>query len=140
MKVIIKPSFKRDRDKINNTVLLDSLADKLEQIEKAQTLKNITGLKPLRGYSTCYRIYIKTQRHSFRIGAIVRKNTVWLVRFMPRKKIYQKIPLSPYSTRWNGYWPGVEVLGCLALPVSRQLGKKASVGGDTPTNKNYIGQ
>ena len=92
MRVIIKPPFKRDRDKVNSMSLLEALAAKLKQIEKAQGTENITGLKQLTGYSTLYRIYVKTDRQSYRIGAIIRNNTIWLVRFLPRKKIYQRFP------------------------------------------------
>ncbi len=47
MKVIIKPAFKRDREKVSDTALLEALFIKLEQIETAQRPQNITGLKPL---------------------------------------------------------------------------------------------
>ena len=92
MRLIIKPLFQHDRDKTNNTDLLQALADKLDQIEKVKTIENIIGLKPLRGYTTHYRIYVKTASHSSRIGAIIRGNTIWLVRFLPRNKIYQQFP------------------------------------------------
>ena len=92
MKLIIKPQFRHDRDRTNNVALLEALADKLEQIENAKTVENIIGIKPLKGYTTHYRIYVKTVRHSYRIGAIVRGNTIWLVRFLSRNKIYQRFP------------------------------------------------
>lgn len=92
MKVIIKPAFKRDRDSVSSIELLEALGSKLDQIEKAKSIENITGLKPLTGYVTLYRIYVKTPRHSYRIGAIIRNNTIWLIRFLPRKKIYRQFP------------------------------------------------
>ena len=52
MNLIIKPPFKRDRDKVSSTELLKELAYKLEQIESAPSLHNITGLKALTGYAT----------------------------------------------------------------------------------------
>ena len=54
MNLIIKPQFKRDRDKVSNTELLKELAYKLEQIESASSLHKITGLKALTGYTTHY--------------------------------------------------------------------------------------
>ncbi len=92
MRIIVKPTFKRDCDKITNNDLLQALAAKVEQIEQAKGYENITGLKPLIGYATMYRIYVKTGKQSYRIGAIIRGNTIWLVRFLSRKRIYGQFP------------------------------------------------
>ena len=92
MRLIIKPAFKRDTDRVANHTLLKALTEKIEQIERANTKENITGLKLLRGYSTQYRIYVKGPHYSYRIGAVIRGNTIWLVRFLPRKSIYRKFP------------------------------------------------
>ncbi len=92
MVIINNPSFKRDIDNVNNRELLVVLREKIRQIEAAPTIAHITGLKLLRGYSTHYRIHVKTGKLSNRIGAVVRGKTIWLVRFLSRKKIYQKFP------------------------------------------------
>lgn len=92
MKIIIKPAFKRDSDRIRNTKLLEALFNKIEEIERAKTKEYITGLKKLRGYTTHYRIYVKVSRQSYRIGAILKGNTIWLIRFLPRRVIYRKFP------------------------------------------------
>jgi mRNA interferase RelE/StbE len=92
MRIIIKPAFKRDTDRVANLILLNALTEKIGQIEKANGKENITGLKLLRGYSTQYRIYVKAPKYSYRIGAVIRDNTIWLVRFLPRKFIYRKFP------------------------------------------------
>lgn len=92
MKILIKPAFKRDVNKVTDTILLNALVKKIEQIKNAEATENITGIKALSGYSTFYRIYVKTTRYSYRIGAVVRKDTIWLVRFLPRKKIYRQFP------------------------------------------------
>lgn len=92
MRLVLKPDFKRDRHKITNTTLLQALANKLEQMENAPTMEHITGLKSLTGYTTLFRIYVKTSKYSYRIGAIIRGNTIWLVRFLPRNKIYKQFP------------------------------------------------
>jgi hypothetical protein len=83
MKIIIKPAFKRDSDRIRNTKLLGALFNKIEEIERAKTKENITGLKKLRGYSTHYRIYLKVSRQSYRIGAILKGNQYGLSGFFP---------------------------------------------------------
>ncbi len=92
MNVIIKTQFKRDRQKVSHQELAKALVHKIEQIERAETPQHITGLKPLIGYDTHYRIYVKSEKQSYRIGAIIRGNTIWLVRFLSRKKIYQEFP------------------------------------------------
>ena len=92
MTVITMGSFKRDVAQIKNPSLLTALRKKIDQIETADTLHQITGLKLLCGYSTQYRIQVRTEKDSYRIGAVIRSNTIWLVRFLSRKKIYQQFP------------------------------------------------
>ena len=92
MNVFTKGTFKRDVAQIKTLSLLIALREKIDQIENAPTLHHITGLKLLRGYSTHYRIQVRTEAASFRIGAIIRGNTIRLVRFLPRHKIYKNFP------------------------------------------------
>lgn len=92
MNIIIRPSFKRDAARVSHRDLLEALYEKISQIESAKGTFQITGTKLLRGYTNHYRILVKTEKHSFRIGAIIRSRTVWLVRFLPRKTIYQEFP------------------------------------------------
>ena len=92
MRIIVKPAFERDIDKVRNRALLQLLDEKITQIEKAKTTDNITGLKLLRTYKVHYRIKVETGRQQYRIGAVIRGRTIWLVRFLPRKKIYELFP------------------------------------------------
>jgi mRNA interferase RelE/StbE len=92
MDILFKPCFRRDADKLNDRELLIALKNKLEQIKKASTTENITGLKLLRGYSNHFRIIVRSHKDSYRMGVIIRKNKIWLVRFLPRKIIYKKFP------------------------------------------------
>lgn len=92
MRIIVKPAFERDIDKVRNRNLLHVLDDKINQIEKAGTIDNITGLKLLRTYKIHYRIKVETGLQQYRIGAVIRGKTIWLVRFLPRKKIYKLFP------------------------------------------------
>ena len=92
MKVIFKGSFDRDLDKIRNKELHKALDDKISQILKAQSITHITGLKKLKGYSHHYRIIVKTSTLTFRIGAIIREASIWMVRFLPRKSVYKRFP------------------------------------------------
>ncbi len=77
MKIVFKGSFDRDIDKIRNKELRKALDDKLSQILKARNIHQITGVKILRGYSHHYRIIVKTTKFTYRIGAIVRENSIW---------------------------------------------------------------
>ncbi len=92
MKVIFKPKFKRDVDKISSRELLVVLKEKILKIKNADSLDSITGLKLLRGYSHHYRIIIKTGDFSYRIGAMIRGNKIWLIRFLPRSIVYKQFP------------------------------------------------
>lgn len=92
MKVIFKGSFERDIDKIRNKELRFALDDKIAQILKAENIHHITGLKVLQGYSHHFRILVKSPKLTYRIGAIVRENSIWMVRFLPRKSVYRKFP------------------------------------------------
>jgi len=92
VKVIVKGSFDRDISKVRNKALRLKLSDKITQIESAKDISEVTSVKLLRGYTHHYRIAVKTDTESYRIGAIIRGDTVWLVRFLPRKTIYLKFP------------------------------------------------
>ncbi len=92
MIIVVKGSFDRDTDKISSKELRLVLDEKISQIEKAENASHITGLKLLRDYTNHYRIQVKTPKHSYRIGAIIRDKKIWLVRFLPRKIVYKKFP------------------------------------------------
>ena len=92
MNVIVKGSFDRDISKVKNKAIRLKLSDKITQIESAKDVSEVTGVKLLRGYTHHYRIPIKADTESYRIGAIIRGDTIWLVRFLPRKTIYLKFP------------------------------------------------
>lgn len=92
MIVVVKGSFDRDIAKAKDKKLRITLSDKIRQIEAAKNISFITGLKLLRGYTHHYRISVKTETESYRIGAIIRGEKIWLVRFLPRKIVYQQFP------------------------------------------------
>jgi len=92
MKIIVKGTFDRDIDKAHSHELRLALDTKITQIERAKTISQVTGIKLLEGYSHHYRIVVKSTNHSYRIGAIVRNQTIWLVRFLPRRIIYKSFP------------------------------------------------
>ncbi len=93
MKVIAKRSFRRDlRQASTQPELKNALEQKILQMIAAKSIAEITGLKLLRGYSVYYRIKVKSENFDYRIGAIIRNDTIWLLRFLPRKIIYLRYP------------------------------------------------
>lgn len=92
MKIPVKPSFGRDVARVRSPELRTALDQKIEQILASNTFGQVTDLKKLRGYTHHYRIYVKTAKLSYRIGAIIRGDMVWLVRFLPRRTVYNKFP------------------------------------------------
>ncbi len=92
MKIIVKGVFDRDVDKVRTKEIRFALDNKISQIEKAKNISQITGIILLRGYSHHYRIIVKSKSYSYRVGAIVRGETIWLVRFLPKKVVYKRFP------------------------------------------------
>jgi mRNA interferase RelE/StbE len=92
MKVVVKGTFNRDIDNVRGKEIRHALDVKISQIEKAEDITRITGVILLEGYSHHYRIIVKSKNHSYRIGAIIRGNTIWLVRFLSRKIVYKNFP------------------------------------------------
>mgnify|MGYP002378025451 CR=1 FL=1 len=92
MKLIIKLSFEKDIGIIKDKVLKQALIEKIDQMDRAKNVCNITGVKLLRGYQTHYRIKVESENLKYRIGAIIRNDIIWLVRFLPRKKVYTIFP------------------------------------------------
>jgi len=92
MIIVVKGSFDRDTDKIRSKELRLALDEKITQLETAKNTSHITGLKQLRNYTHHYRIQVKTTKQSYRIGAIIRGQKIWLVRFLPRKIVYKQFP------------------------------------------------
>ena len=70
----IRASFKRDVSRNSHKEILEALNAKYTQIEKAKSLDNMTGLKALRGYSTHYRIIVKSGKYSYRRWRQLRGN------------------------------------------------------------------
>ncbi len=86
--------FYRDLNKINDKELISEILPKIIlNVKKANDISEINNLKHLEKYSVRYRIKIKiTDRRTYRIGVIIRRNAVWFVRLLHRKKIYKQFP------------------------------------------------
>jgi mRNA interferase RelE/StbE len=64
------------------------LADVLESVRAAGTLKQIANLKKLKGYKTAYRIRMGEHRIAF----VIEDEVIKLSRVMNRKEIYRYFP------------------------------------------------
>jgi len=88
MKTSFRPSFKRDVNKVKDKTLHAKLAGVIREIEAADTLADVSNVKKLKGYLHVYRIRVGR----YRVGLHCENNEVELVRFLPRKDIYDKFP------------------------------------------------
>jgi mRNA interferase RelE/StbE len=88
MKVLIDRSFEKDTDKLTDQKILHSIADCIERIQNADKLSDISNCKKLKGSKNAYRIRIG----DFRIGFILEKQTIELIRFLHRSVIYNYFP------------------------------------------------
>ncbi len=88
MKVKIDKSFQKDLKRINNKALNQKIVASIEDIQKAQSIKEIINLKKLSGTSDFYRIRIG----DYRLGVIIEKDTIEFIRCLHRKNIYKYFP------------------------------------------------
>lgn len=94
MDVRYKPSFSRDvRKTKSDAELTMALFHFLNNIKAAKNVEGILHCKKMDDYVTLYRVKIKlSKKKDYRIGMMIRGNTVWLARFLHRDKIYDEFP------------------------------------------------
>ena len=88
MNIEIKKSFSNDIGKIRNKKIIKSILDTIENIQEANTTREIKNNKKLEGSKKHYRIRIG----DYRMGLLIEDNTVFIVRFLHRKDIYRFFP------------------------------------------------
>jgi mRNA interferase RelE/StbE len=84
----IDKSFEKDFKKVGNQKLNPKLLMIIENIKRAEKLTDIKNIKKLKGTSDFYRIRLG----DYRIGIIIIKKEVQLIRFLHRKEIYRYFP------------------------------------------------
>lgn len=87
MELKFSGQFNRDID-IRDRNVLDGVRDAILNIKSASTISQIHRLIKLKKYKVHYRIQVAEH---YRIGIIIRKNTVWLLRFGHRNIFYKKL-------------------------------------------------
>lgn len=88
MKVVFLNSFKKDVLKITNVKLKEQVKLVILAIEVAESIKELTNLKKIKGYSTAYRIRIG----DYRLGCYYDNEVVEMARLVKRNDIYKVFP------------------------------------------------
>lgn len=88
MIVKIDKSFVKDVEKINSSSINKKISRIILGIQKVSKVSEISNLKKLHGTRNYYRI----RMGDYRIGMIILKEDVQLVRLLHRKDIYRFFP------------------------------------------------
>jgi mRNA-degrading endonuclease RelE of RelBE toxin-antitoxin system len=94
MDVRYKPSFSRDLRKIkSDSELVRLLFNTINNLKAAKNIEGIYHLKKLEDYTIFYRVKIKlSEKREYRLVVAIRGNIIWLLRFLPRHKVYDEFP------------------------------------------------
>lgn len=88
MELKYKSAFKRDLEACNRT-LVTTVYETVLNVKSAKSIAQIHQLKKLRKYKTLYRIKVA---ENYRIGVVIRNNTVWFACMGHRSNFYSKFP------------------------------------------------
>lgn len=88
MQITASKTFLKDLNKIIESAVLQKLRRYIGQIEKAESIHNLQGIKKLKGYNSYFRIKIR----DYRLGIEIDGGNVTLLRFLERKDIYKYFP------------------------------------------------
>ena len=88
MKVIVLRQFQKDLQKLGSTQLNNEVLNLIEQMEGARSIRELSNVKKMKGFSNYYRVRIG----DYRVGCLVEKNTIELMRLAHRKEIYAIFP------------------------------------------------
>ena len=88
MKVEFSAKFSKDLDSIKKESTKQAILATIEELEQAENLSDLRGLKKLVGHSSAFRIRIG----DYRLGFFLEKDGVLLGRIAHRKDIYSLFP------------------------------------------------
>ncbi len=83
-----RASFLKDLEAIRDRKILKQSRAAIEQIEQAQSLREIPNMKKLRRGGNYYRMRVG----DFRLGLTIVGDTVSFIRCLDRKEIYRYLP------------------------------------------------
>ncbi|MFY7840511.1 MAG: type II toxin-antitoxin system RelE family toxin [Lacibacter sp.] len=87
MNVTVRKTFEKDALKLPGFIQ-QRIALLIDELETATTLSEISNCKKLTGFKNAYRIRIG----EYRVGLFFEKNSIDLVRVLPRKEMYRYFP------------------------------------------------
>ncbi len=90
MKTEFKSSFLKDIPSTKDQTLLSRLEQFILAVETADKLSEIPNLKTLKGQKNNF--YYRSRIGNYRVGIIIKQDTVIFVRFLNRKEIYRYFP------------------------------------------------
>jgi len=88
MIVVVLRQFQKDLQKQASTELNNEVLSLIELLEEANSIRELSNVKKMKGFSNYYRIRIG----DYRVGCRVEKNTIELMRLAHRKDIYSIFP------------------------------------------------
>lgn len=89
MNTAFRKSFRRDLKSLKkNREMLGRIREKIQDVEEADALEDLPGIKKLRGGDDFYRIRVG----DYRIGLAVEDGLVVFVRCLHRREIYRYFP------------------------------------------------
>ena len=88
MKAVFLSRFYKDLDNINDQSVKNKIIKIIDNVENADFIMKISGIKKLKGYSNAYRI----RNGDYRIGIFVENDIVEFARVIHRKDIYKLFP------------------------------------------------
>lgn len=87
MQIEIRQSFIKDLKPIPKNIK-SKLGDIIDLIEQTESFSDLTSVKKMQGYQNFYRLRIG----DYRLGFAVDGDSIILIRFLHRKKIYRFFP------------------------------------------------
>lgn len=88
MIVIVLRQFQKDLQKQASAELNNEVLNLIELLEEANSIRELSNVKKMKGFSNYYRIRIG----DYRVGCRVEKSTIELMRLAHRKDIYSIFP------------------------------------------------
>ena len=88
MKVRFTASFVKDLQALKDKALLERIKTLIANVEAAQSLGEVSGLKKLRGGGAYYRVRIG----DYRVGLATEEGDVVFVRVLHRREVYRYFP------------------------------------------------
>ncbi len=88
MQVEFLSRFNKDVDALSDDKVKTSLLKIIEEVEKANSIRQLSNVKKLIGYKTAYRL----KMGEYRIGFFFENSVFQFARFVHRKDIYKVFP------------------------------------------------